>query len=83
MNLASTKTNSSTSNTISPLSDTQIQDILAKIDANTKAQQEMAKNATGVLVQGDFRAEYVSNNFDVSKADSIIVTKNGIQKSIP
>jgi len=39
-------------------SDAQIQDILAKIDANTKVQQEIAKNATGVLVQGDFRAEY-------------------------
>jgi hypothetical protein len=72
MNLASTKTNSSTSNTISPLSDTQIQDILAKIDANTKAQQEIAKHATGVLVQGDFRAEFVwskDNTDDVLKID--------------
>jgi hypothetical protein len=39
-------------------SDAQIEDILVKIDANTKAQQEIAKHATGVLVQGDFRAEY-------------------------
>jgi hypothetical protein len=55
-------------------SDAQIQDILAKIDANTKAQQEIAKNATRVLVQGDFRAEYMTPKDYSKDTDKIVVT---------
>lgn len=69
--------------TVTTFSDIQIKDILAKIDENIKKQQELEKNSTWSLIQWDFKAEYISNNFDINKADSFIITKNWISKTLP
>ncbi len=60
-------------NTIN-LSSSEISEILSKIDENTKKQAEIRKSATGVMVQGEYRAEYLpsENNTD----DIIRITNN-------
>ncbi len=67
------KTSGDAENNVS-FSDTQIQDILVKIDANTKKQQEIAKNASGVLIQGNYRAEYFPSKDNVD--DKVKITAN-------
>lgn len=63
-------------------SDSQIQDILAKIEENTKKQQEKDKNVTStwILIDGNYKAEYIpsKNNAD----DKIHVTVNGLEKVV-
>ncbi len=61
-------------------SPSQISEILSKIDENTKKQEEIRKSATGVLVQGEFRAEYISNEGKTN--DKMIITTTDITKEI-
>lgn len=54
-------------------SPSQISEILAKIDENTKKQQEIKKSATGVLIQGNFWAEYIAPKDYGKDTDKIII----------
>ncbi len=58
-------------------SNSQIQDILIKIDKNSKKQQELEKNSTKILAQGDFKAEYIKPKDYWKDFDKIIVTISG------
>lgn len=64
-------------------SDTQIQDILAKIEENTKKQQETEKNTTGTLIQGDFKAVYIAPKDYWKDFDKIMVTIPGKTYELP
>ncbi|EKE26287.1 MAG: hypothetical protein ACD_4C00344G0007 [uncultured bacterium (gcode 4)] len=68
-----TKSETKSENSIN-FSDSQIKDILAKIDENLNKQQELGKNSTWALIQGDLKAEYIlsENNID----DKIKITLN-------
>jgi hypothetical protein len=68
--------------TIVSFSPSQISKILTKIDENSKKQEEIRKTATGVLVQGDFRAEYVQGN-NPPWDDIIKLNKKDIKSEIP
>lgn len=77
-----TENESWTTNQIS-FSDSQIKDMLAKIDENTKNQQEQVKSSTGVLIQGDFRAELLSGKSGTNEKIKIYAFWKEIIISLP
>ena len=58
---------------VTSFSDSQIKDILVKIDENTKKQQEIANSATWTLIQGEFKAEYIIPSDYGKETDNIVI----------
>ncbi|EKE28869.1 MAG: hypothetical protein ACD_3C00001G0010 [uncultured bacterium (gcode 4)] len=64
-------------------SDLQTKNILSKIDENLRKQRESERISTWILVQGEFKAEYIAPNDYSKDTDKIIVTVSWTTYELP
>ncbi len=80
---ADSSVNLPTADTSISFSDTQINDILAKTEVNMNNQIKIKDSSTRILVQWDFKAEYIAPKDYWKDYDKIVVTLSWMKYELP